>query len=128
MGMEPQVCLTLPLLEGTDGIKKMSKSYGNYIGLTDEPNNMFGKVMSIPDELMVKYYRLASTVSVAEIDKIEAGLAAGEIHPNRCKRDLAQNIVTAYYDQPQRKRQRRHSISSLSSTKFLMTCQSLQQT
>lgn len=99
MGMEPQVCLTLPLLEGTDGIKKMSKSYGNYIGLTDEPNNMFGKVMSIPDELMVKYYRLASTVSVAEIDKIEAGLAAGEIHPNRCKRDLAQNIVTAYYDQ-----------------------------
>lgn len=99
MGMEPQVCLTLPLLEGTDGIKKMSKSYGNYIGLTDEPNNMFGKVMSIPDELMVKYYRLASTVPVAEIDKIEAGLAAGEIHPNRCKRDLAKNIVTAYYDQ-----------------------------
>ena len=98
MGMEPQVCLTLPLLEGTDGVKKMSKSYGNYIGLTDEPNNMFGKVMSIPDELMVKYYRLASTVPVAEIDKIEAGLAADEIHPNRCKRDLAQNIVAAYYD------------------------------
>lgn len=98
MGMEPQVCLTLPLLEGTDGVKKMSKSYGNYIGLTDEPNDMFGKVMSIPDELMVKYYRLASTVPVAEIDKIEAGLAADEIHPNRCKRDLAQNIVAAYYD------------------------------
>lgn len=98
MGMEPQVCLTLPLLEGTDGVKKMSKSYGNYIGLTDEPNDMFGKVMSIPDELMIKYYRLASTVPVAEIDKIEAGLAADEIHPNRCKRDLAQNIVTAYYD------------------------------
>lgn len=98
MDMEPQVCLTLPLLEGTDGVKKMSKSYGNYIGLTDEPNDMFGKVMSIPDELMVKYYRLASTVPVAEIDKIEAGLAADEIHPNRCKRDLAQNIVAAYYD------------------------------
>ena len=60
MGMEPQVALTLPLLEGTDGVQKMSKSYGNYIGLTDEPNDMFGKVMSIPDELMVKYYRLAS--------------------------------------------------------------------
>lgn len=98
MGMEPQVCLTLPLLEGTDGVKKMSKSYGNYIGLTDEANDMFGKVMSIPDELMVKYYRLASTVPVDQIDAIEAGLAAGEIHPNRCKRDLAQNIVTAYYD------------------------------
>ena len=99
MGMEPQVCLTLPLLEGTDGVRKMSKSYGNYIGLTDEPNDMFGKVMSIPDELMVKYYRLASTVPVAEIDKIEAGLASGDIHPNRCKRDLAQNIVAAYYDE-----------------------------
>lgn len=99
MGMEPQVCLTLPLLEGTDGVKKMSKSYGNYIGLTDSPNDMFGKVMSIPDELMVKYYRLASTVSVDQIDAIEKGLAADEIHPNRCKRDLAQNIVAAYYNE-----------------------------
>ena len=99
MGMEPQVCLTLPLLEGTDGVKKMSKSYGNYIGLTDAPNDMFGKVMSIPDELMVKYYRLASTVPVDQIDAIEKGLAAEEIHPNRCKRDLAQNIVAAYYDE-----------------------------
>ncbi len=98
MGMEPQVCLTLPLLEGTDGVKKMSKSYGNYIGLTDEPANMFGKVMSIPDELMVKYYRLASTEAVDEIDRIEAGLAADELHPNKVKRALARNIVAAYYD------------------------------
>lgn len=97
MGMEPQVCLTLPLLEGTDGVKKMSKSYGNYIGLTDEPADMFGKVMSIPDELMVKYYRLASTESVDEIDKIEAGLAADELHPNKVKRALARNIVAAYH-------------------------------
>ena len=81
LGMEPQVALTLPLLEGTDGVQKMSKSYGNYIGLTDEPNDMFGKVMSIPDELMVKYYRLASTVSVSEIDEIERGLAADELPP-----------------------------------------------
>lgn len=99
MGMEPQVCLTLPLLEGTDGVKKMSKSYGNYIGLTDEPSDMFGKVMSIPDDLMVKYYRLASTLPVAQIDAIEAGLANDELHPNRVKRDLAKNIVAAYYDQ-----------------------------
>ncbi len=99
MGMEPQVCLTLPLLEGTDGVKKMSKSYGNYVGLTDDPNDMFGKIMSIPDELMIKYYRLASTVAVDAIDEIEQGLAKGEIHPNRCKRDLAQNIVAAYYDE-----------------------------
>ena len=98
MGMEPQVCLTLPLLEGTDGVQKMSKSYGNYIGLTDEPADMFGKVMSIPDELMVKYYRLASTVPVDEIDGIEQGLAADELHPNKVKRALARNIVGSYYD------------------------------
>lgn len=98
MGMEPQVALTLPLLEGTDGVQKMSKSYGNYIGLTDAPNDMFGKVMSIPDELMVKYYRLASTEDVSAIDEIERGLAAGELHPNKVKRALARNIVAAYYD------------------------------
>ena len=99
MGMEPQVCLTLPLLEGTDGVQKMSKTYGNYIGVTDEPADMFGKVMSIPDEIMVKYYRLASTVPVAEIDEIERGLAADELHPNKVKRALARNIVAAYYDE-----------------------------
>lgn len=99
MGMEPQVALTLPLLEGTDGVQKMSKSYGNYIGLTDEPNDMFGKVMSIPDELMVKYFRLASTEDVAEVDRIEAGLAADELHPNKVKRALGRNIVAAYYDE-----------------------------
>ena len=98
MGMEPQVALTLPLLEGTDGVQKMSKSYGNYIGLTDAPNDMFGKVMSIPDELMVKYYRLASTEDVDAIDAIERGLAAGELHPNTVKRALGRNIVAAYYD------------------------------
>ncbi len=99
MGKEPQVCLTLPLLEGTDGVQKMSKSYGNYVGLTDDPSDMFGKIMSIPDALMVKYYRLASTLSVDEIDAVEKGLADETIHPNRCKRDLAQNIVAAYYDE-----------------------------
>ncbi len=101
MGMEPQICLTLPLLEGTDGVQKMSKSYGNYIGVTDEPADMFGKVMSIPDELMVKYFRLASTVPVDEIDEIERGLAADELHPNKVKRSLARNIVAAYYDESQ---------------------------
>ncbi|MBR0403842.1 MAG: tyrosine--tRNA ligase [Eggerthellaceae bacterium] len=97
MGMEPQVCLTLPLLEGTDGVQKMSKSYGNYVGVTDEPADMFGKIMSIPDELMVKYYRLASTVPVDEIDEIERGLAADKLHPNKVKRALARNIVAAYH-------------------------------
>ncbi len=95
-GMEPQVCLTLPLLEGTDGVQKMSKSYGNYIGLTDEPAEKFGKVMSIPDELMVKYYRLCTTLTVEEVDVLEAELASGKAHPNVLKRRLAREIVTLY--------------------------------
>ncbi len=97
MDMEPQIAMTMPLLEGTDGVRKMSKSYGNYVGLTDEADDMFGKVMSIPDELMVKYYRLASTLSVDEIDKIEEGLASDSLHPNKVKRALARNIVAAYH-------------------------------
>lgn len=97
MGIEPQVCLTLPLLEGTDGVQKMSKSYGNYIGLTDAPDDMFGKVMSIPDELMVKYYRLCTALSVDEIDKVEESLVAGLSHPNEVKRRLAREIVELYH-------------------------------
>ena len=96
-GMEPQVCLTLPLLEGLDGVRKMSKSYGNYVGLTDEPADMFGKIMSIPDELMPRYYRLATALPVAEVDEIEAGLAAGEFDPNKSKRRLAREIITTYH-------------------------------
>ena len=98
LGREPQVCLTLPLLEGTDGIQKMSKSYGNYVGLTDEPREMFGKVMSIPDALMVKYYRLCTALPVDEIDAVEKGLAQGSTHPNEAKRRLAREIVTLYHD------------------------------
>ena len=81
----------------TDGIQKMSKSYGNYIGLTDEPGDMFGKVMSIPDSLMVKYYRLASTEDVNVIDELERGMADGTADPNKAKRALARNIVAAYH-------------------------------
>lgn len=98
-GMEPQVCLTLPLLEGLDGVRKMSKSYGNYVGLTDESADMFGKIMSIPDELMPKYYRLATALSVAEVDEIEAGLTAGELDPNQSKRRLAREIIKIYHDE-----------------------------
>ncbi|MCF0230799.1 MAG: tyrosine--tRNA ligase, partial [Enterococcus sp.] len=103
MNMEPQVALTLPLLEGTDGVRKMSKSYGNYIALEDSPQDMFGKVMSIPDEMMIKYYRLCSTLPVEEIDKLEKALSLPENdvnrpHPNKVKQELAQNIVTSYYN------------------------------
>jgi tyrosyl-tRNA synthetase len=97
LGMEPQVCLTLPLLEGTDGVQKMSKSYGNYIGLTDAPDDMFGKIMSVPDALMLKYYRLCTSVPVDEIDALERALADGEAHPNEAKRRLAREIVTLYH-------------------------------
>lgn len=97
-GMEPQVALTLPLLEGTDGVQKMSKSYGNYVGLTDAPDDMFGKIMSIPDEVTIKYYRLCTALSVDEIDKLEADLASGAAHPNAVKRRLARDIVSLYHD------------------------------
>jgi tyrosyl-tRNA synthetase len=96
-GMEPQVCLTLPLLEGTDGVLKMSKSYGNYVGLTDTAEEMFGKVMSIPDALIAKYYRLCTPSAVDEVDRIESDLASGAAHPNATKRDLARAIVDLYH-------------------------------
>lgn len=97
-GMEPQVCLTLPLLEGIDGVQKMSKSYGNAVGLTDPPAEMFGKLMSIPDELMAKYYRMATLLPIEEIEAIEAELAAGEKHPNLQKRRLARSVIEVYHD------------------------------
>ncbi len=97
MGMEPQVALCMPLLEGTDGVRKMSKSYGNYVGLTDTPDDMFGKVMSIPDELIVRYYRLATRLDPAQIDQIEAELAAGTGNPNAYKRQLARLIIDNYH-------------------------------
>lgn len=97
LGMDPQVCLTLPLLEGTDGVQKMSKSYGNYVGLTDEPSDMFGKVMSIPDGLIVKYYRLCTGLPIDEIDSLERELEAGSAHPNEVKRALAREVVSLYH-------------------------------
>ena len=95
--MEPQVALTMPLLEGTDGTRKMSKSYGNYVGLTDDPADMYGKLMSIPDTMIGKYYRLASTLTVDEVDAIDAALASGEADPYELKRALARNICDLYH-------------------------------
>lgn len=96
-GMEPQVALTMPLLVGIDGAKKMSKSYGNYVGLTDAPNDMFGKLMSIPDELIASYYRLCSTFSIDEIDAVDAQFANNTANPYELKRALAVNIVDLYH-------------------------------
>ena len=97
MGMEPQVALTMPLLVGTDGTKKMSKSYGNYVGLTDKPADMFGKVMSITDEMVPMYYRLCSTCSLDQIETVDAAFADGTADPYALKRALAANIVDLYH-------------------------------
>ncbi len=96
-GMEPQVALTVPLLVGLDGHKKMSKSYGNYVGLTDEPNDMYGKLMSIADEIVPMYFRLCSTVSIDEMDAIEQAFKDGTADPYQSKRALARNIVDLYH-------------------------------
>ena len=93
---EPQCILTMPLLEGTDGVNKMSKSLDNYIGLTDTPTDMFGKIMSISDELMKKYYLLLCRRPAVEVEAMISGLTAGTIHPMEAKKALASEI-TGYY-------------------------------
>jgi tyrosyl-tRNA synthetase len=95
---EPQVVVTMPILEGTDGVVRMSKSKGNYIGLTESPEQQFGKIMSIPDNIMIRYYRLCTNLAKEEIDAIEAGLQNGSLHPNRVKRQLAKNIISIYHN------------------------------
>ncbi len=95
-GKEPQVIMTLPLLEGLDGKQKMSKSYGNYIGITESPSEMFGKVMSIPDELIVKYYQLTLFPGKEKIDEIKSRLEKGE-NPRDLKFELAKGIVELYH-------------------------------
>ena len=95
---EPQCVLTLPLLEGTDGQDKMSKSYGNDIGLTDSPQEMYGKTMSITDEMIVKYFRLAADASDEVLVKIESNLNDSNYNPRDAKRLLARSLVEVYYD------------------------------
>src|SRR6266545_1188060 len=80
-GLEPQVVLTTPLLEGLDGVEKMSKSLGNYIGITEAAEDIYGKAMSISDSLMFRYYELLTQVSEAEIDRMKKGIESGELHP-----------------------------------------------
>lgn len=95
-GVEPQLAMFLPLLEGTDGEKKMSKSYNNYIGLKDAPDDMFGKCMRIPDELLLKYFELATSLTGREIDEIKATLEAGG-NPKDAKEHLAEQVVRQYH-------------------------------
>lgn len=93
-GQAPQAVMTMPLLEGLDGVRKMSKSYGNYVGLTDKPEDMYGKLMSAPDQLMVRYYELLTKATPEEI----AAVKSGGLHPMEAKKRLARTIVAEYHD------------------------------
>jgi tyrosyl-tRNA synthetase len=96
-GQESQVVLTTPILEGLDGVQKMSKSLGNAIGILEKPLDMYGKLMSISDEMMWRYWELLTDVSLAEIDNKKQAVAAGEAHPMQVKKDLAQSIVADFH-------------------------------
>lgn len=97
-GQEPQIALMMPILEGLDGFQKMSKSLGNYIGIEEPPKEMYGKVMSLDDRLMLRYFELVTMVPVEEVEAIKCGLAAGELHPRDVKMQLARDIVSIYHD------------------------------
>jgi tyrosyl-tRNA synthetase len=96
-GKEPQIALFMPILEGLDGVQKMSKSLGNYIGITDPPKDMFGKIMSIPDNMIVRYFQLCTDLTEEEIKAVEDKLTGGT-NPRDLKMQLASEIVTIYHD------------------------------
>lgn len=96
-GQEPQVVITMPLLEGLDGVQKMSKSLGNYIGIDEEPKEMYGKAMSIPDELMMRYFMLVTDMPIEEQEDMAKRLESGELHPRDAKMQLARTIVRLYH-------------------------------
>ena len=95
---EPQVVLTMPLLEGLDGVNKMSKSLGNYIGISESADDIFGKVLSISDDLMFRYYELLSDLSMEEIGRLKEDMEAGKIHPKAVKVRLAKELVARFHD------------------------------
>jgi tyrosyl-tRNA synthetase len=103
-GLEPQVVMTTPLLEGLDGVEKMSKSLGNYIGVTEPPAEMFGKVMSVSDALMWRYYLLLTDLTPAAIDQLKADVSSGARHPKQVKIELAMRIVTGFHSEDEARR------------------------
>jgi tyrosyl-tRNA synthetase len=109
-GMEEQVIITMPLLEGLDGIQKMSKSLGNYIGINEPADEMFGKIMSINDELMLKYYELLSHISVQKLEELKRDIKEGKINPRDAKDALAVEIVTRYHGKQQAEKARERFI------------------
>ena len=99
VGQKPQCILTMPILEGTDGIEKMSKSYGNDIGISDSANDMYGKTLSIPDNIMLSWFTLAADVDKNYLDEVSQKLEDGSINPMGLKRELARKIVKLYHDE-----------------------------
>ncbi len=95
--LAPQVVITMPILEGTDGVRKMSKSYGNYVGITEPPMEMFGKIMSLPDDLIIKYFELVTDTFPHKIDEYRSGLRDGTINPRNAKFELAKTLVRMYH-------------------------------
>jgi len=95
-GQESQVCMTMPILVGLDGSRKMSKSLGNYVGITEPPQEMFGKMMSIPDELMWSYYELVTDRTEKEIAELKAGVGSGRLHPMDAKMKLSEEVVGVF--------------------------------
>jgi tyrosyl-tRNA synthetase len=112
-GQEPQVVMTTPLLEGTDGVKKMSKSLGNYIGITEDPDSMFGKIMSISDELMWRYYELLSFRALKDISALRREAATGR-NPRDIKLELAREIVARFHDAAAAERAQRNFTARVS--------------
>jgi len=98
-GQPSQIVLTMPLLEGTDGIQKMSKSYGNYVGITETPQEMFGKLMSISDELMWRYYELLTDLTSKQIEELKWKVSEGSLHPMQAKKDLAKRIIADFHSE-----------------------------
>ena len=98
-GQEPQVALITPLLEGTDGVQKMSKSLGNYIGIDESAREIYGKTMSIPDSLIVRYADLAAGMPPEAVEAIERGLRDGSLHPRKAKADVAKRLVALYHEE-----------------------------
>ncbi len=105
-GMEPEVAMLTPLIEGTDGVQKMSKSAGNYIGIDEPPEEMFGKTMSIPDELIVRYMTLLTDIPMEEIGSWESGMASGRVNPRDAKLYLAEELVRMYHGAEEARRAR----------------------
>ncbi|MGM1020759.1 MAG: tyrosine--tRNA ligase [Bacillota bacterium] len=110
-GVEPQATIMLPLLEGLDGVQKMSKSLGNYIGVDEEPNEIYGKSMSVPDELMLKYFELATDLNNEELAELAEGIKNGSVHPRDAKMKLAGTLVRMYHGKEAEEAAKQHFVT-----------------